>query len=140
MTKGTEKLAENGPPIPDRGVRTVRVPIRIADGAIVLAWGAALPEMSNCSGELIVPASAIRNAADLAILSAEERIPLLPAGSTVLCKLGARHIPTDLLKLCQFASLPEVPHQRAAFVEIVLEEDLDLRLRGTKPALLCDVT
>jgi uncharacterized protein DUF3293 len=139
MTKGPESLAENGPPLPDRSVRTVRVPIRIADGAVVLAWGTALPEMRDCSGDLIVPASAIRNAADLAILSADDWIPFLPAGATVLCKLGARHIPAGLLKLCQFALLPEAPHQRAAFVEIVLEKDLELRLRGTKPALLGDV-
>ncbi|MEQ1761055.1 MAG: DUF3293 domain-containing protein [Vicinamibacterales bacterium] len=95
--------------------------------------------MSDCSGELVVPASAIRDASDLALLDVNQRIPFLPKGATVLCKLGARHVPKDLLILCKLERLPEPPHQRAAFVEIVLEEDLELRLRGTKPALLGDV-
>jgi hypothetical protein len=139
MAKDTDALAENGPPPVEQGVKTVRVPVRIVDGEVQLLWGAALPGMSDCSGDLIVPASAIQDPADLAMLSKEELIPLLPAKSTVLCKLGARHIPPGLLPKCKMAMLPEAPYQKAAFVEIVLEEALELRLRGTKPALLTNV-
>src|SRR5262249_28092054 len=138
MAKDPDALAENGPPA-EEGVKTVRVPVRIVDGEVQLAWGATLPRMSNCSGDLIVPASAIHNPADLAMLSKRELIPLLTAKPTVLCKLGARHIPPELLPKCKVAMLPEAPHQRAAFVEIVLEGALELRLRGTKPALLTNV-
>jgi hypothetical protein len=139
MAKDPDAMAENGPPPVEEGAKTVRVPVRIVDGEVQLAWGAALPKIADCIGDLIVPASAIQDTADLAMLSKEELIPLLPAKSIVLCKLGARHIPPAMLPKCKLATLPEAPYQRAAFVEIVLEEDLELRLRGTKPALLTSV-
>lgn len=139
MAKDPDALAENGPPSVEQGVKTVRVPVRIVDGKVELAWGATLPRIADCSGDLIVPASAIQDPADLAMLSREEWIPLLPAKSILLCRLGARHIPPGLLPKCKLAVLPEAPYQRAAFVEIVLEKDLELRLRGTKPALLTNV-
>ena len=104
----------------------------------MLSWGAALPDMSDCAGELIVPASAIRNADDRVLLDGDQRIPFLPAGATVLCKLGARHIPAGLLKALTVA-VPDPTHEGAAFVEVVLREPLQLHWRGTKPAPLGDV-
>jgi hypothetical protein len=136
LAKDSDHLAENGPPRVEQGVKSVRIPIRIVDGSVQLAWGAVLPQMEDCSGDLIVPASAIKDSADLAVLSRDEVIPLLPAGATVLCRLGARHIPPALLQRCKVAKLPEAPYQKAAFVEIVLQDALELRLRGTKHALL----
>ena len=94
-------------------MKTVRVPIRIVGGEVQLAWGATLPKIADCSGDLVVPASAIQNPADLAMLSKEELIPLLPAKSIVLCKLGARHIPAALLPKCKLATLPEDMDQQA---------------------------
>jgi uncharacterized protein DUF3293 len=85
-----------------------------------------------------VRAAAISNDADLAALTAEESIPLLPAGTKLLCRLGARHVPLELKRDCVEEALPEPSYRNALFVEILLEENLDLRFRSSKSAILDD--
>jgi hypothetical protein len=109
MSEKSRPLAENGPPIPDASANTVVIPIRIIDGAVRSISGGALLKMTDCVGvgELTVRAAAICDEADLAALTAEESIPLLPAETKLLCRLGARHVPLELKPDCIEEPVPE---------------------------------
>jgi hypothetical protein len=128
-------LAENGPPLPDASKRTVSIPIRVINGVVVSFEGKALPALKDCIGDLVVPAFALKNSEDLDRLTEEKLWPLFKEGETLLCRLGARHIPRNLVQKCRRERVPDSAAD-GAFVEIVLDEPLHMRTRGTKIATL----
>lgn len=107
MSDKWRPLAENGPPLPDSSAKTVVIPVRIIDRVVRSISGGALLKMTDCVVELKVRAAAICSDSDLAALTAEESIPLLPAGTKLLCRLGARHVPLNLKPDCIEEPLPE---------------------------------
>jgi hypothetical protein len=128
-------LADNGPPLPDASKRTVAIPIKIVNGALVTFEGQPLPALKDCIGDLLVPAFALKNQEDLGRLTAEKVRPLFQKGEMLLCRLGARHIPQNLVSKCRREKVPDSTAD-GAFIEIVLEEPLQIRTRGTKSPTL----
>jgi hypothetical protein len=136
MSEESRPLAESGPPLPHASAKTVVIPVRIIDGVVRSISGGELLKMTDCVGELTVRAASICNQADLAAFTAEESIPLLPAGTKLLCRLGARHVQLELKRDCIEEPLPEPSYRNGLFIEILLEEDLGIRFRSSKSATL----
>lgn len=128
-------LAPNSPPMPDAFAKTVSIPVHVRGGKIVSFGGGGLPDLEDCVGDLIVPAFAVKDPEALKYLSGEKVDEVLPKGAILLCRLGGRHVPAELLERCRFEHVPNWP-EKAPFVELRLEEPLHLRWRGTKKAKL----
>jgi hypothetical protein len=131
------QLASNGPPRTDEQARTVSISIQIVKGQLLEFGGAALPTLTDCIGDLIVPAFAVASPVDRERLTKEELVELFQRDTVLRCRLSARHIPEDRLPSCQFHKVPHA-HIHSAFVEIVLDEALNLRKRGSKSPRLND--
>lgn len=134
MTRLTD-LAQNGPRMPDPMARNVSIPVKAVGGVLLTFEGQPLPALGECIGDLVVPAFAIKDEQVLEQLTKETLRQLFDKGATLMCRVGARHIPDQMLERCKIAPVPDsvLP---APFVEIVLDEPLMLRYRATKKALL----
>jgi hypothetical protein len=120
--------------IPDPFSRTVRIPVRIVNGTLCLfPEEGKLPGLKNGTiGDLIVSAHAFENAKDAAQF-AEERMELfLPSGTRLIAEVNPTEAP-DAIRAMVKTDLPGLP---GAGVEIVLCEDQEILMRGTKPATL----
>lgn len=85
-----ERLASHGPPIPNSSDRTVPIPIQIRGGTIVEFGRGSLPELTDCVGELIVPAFAVSKSDDLQRLTVSTERVLFEAGTPLLCRVSGR--------------------------------------------------
>jgi hypothetical protein len=132
------QLASNGPPRTNEQARTVSIPIRVVKGRLLEFGGAGLPTLTDCVGDLVVPAFAVASPDDRERLTKEELVELFQRDTVLRCRLSARHLPEKLLPKCQFHKVP-YSHIHSAFVEVVLDEALTLRKRGSKSPRLDDV-
>ncbi len=119
--------------------RTVAIPIRVDNGAIVELGGGSFPVLQDCVGELIVPAFALANAKDRERFTSSATRELFQAGTPLLCRVSGQQVPAELLPMCRVESVPDSTTP-GAFVEIVLKDPLRLITRGTKRAVLAGVT
>ena len=136
----TFKLPPYNPiPWPERE-KVIRIPVRVGkNGKIEYFYGGTLPVlMEGTIGDLVVPAWSIAEEKEAFRLQQEHIVPLLPSGSIVRLVVDHRHTPDDLRghlkKGIQRGS------RNPMGVEVILQEKLMLRLRGTKPATLQDAT
>lgn len=132
-----ECLASHGPPIADAVDRTVAIPIRVSNGAILEFSHGPLPELADCIGELVVPAFAVKNSNDRERFTTSRARDLFEAGTPLLCRVSGRQVPVELLPKCRVEPVPDTTTP-GAFVEIVLKDPLRLITRGTKRAVLAN--
>ena len=130
-----DHLASHGRPTPDATWRTVSIPVRIVEGKIETFGKTDLPELADCVGDLVVPAFAVKNADDIEWLTRSRVRMLFDKDTTLLCRISGRLVPRELVKECRTEVVPD-SGTLGAFVEVVLEEPLFLRSRGTKKATL----
>jgi hypothetical protein len=120
---------------PDAPWRTVSIPIRIADARVEAFGRKDLPLLSDCIGDFIVPAFAVKNTADLEWLTRTQVKMLFDKDTPLLCRLSGRQVPPELVGKCRTEVVPDAGSP-GAFVEVLLAEPLYLRSRGTKKASL----
>jgi hypothetical protein len=120
--------------IPDPVEKRVVLPVRCRAGAIEFFYGGPLPTLEEGTiGELVVPMFALKNQSLLSALNGPSDVELFPERTTLLAGLRPeREIPL-LPEPFRDDKLPLGFH---GFAEIVLQQPLVLRLRGTKRAVL----
>lgn len=137
VEKAPGPLARSRPRIEDNA-STLTITVRIQGSEIRQYDGSPLPKLSDCIGELTIPAFAVAEEEDRAVLADEVSVEILKAGSIVRCRISPspndNSVPPD-------AVFHQIPGQQlfGAFVEVVLEEPLVLRTRGGKRATLGQV-
>lgn len=116
--------------IPDHTEKTVLLPVRIKNGKVELYDGSKLPKIRDALyAELIVPALAIEDNAFLENVSNEQSLLMFPQGETLYVKMNLQY--DGNIDEALIDSM--LDH---TYLEIILEEDLVLHLRGTKRAYL----
>ena len=128
-------LASQGARLPDWAARSVSIPVKVVEGQILALDGGCLPELTECIGDLVVPAFAVKNPQDLETLTKAEVRQLFDSETRLLCRVSGRHIPDALIERCRVEPVPDSAAP-GAFVEIVLEEPLLLTTYGSKRATL----
>jgi hypothetical protein len=121
----------------EKTARTVRLNVVLDDGRCTLATGTPLPKLKKgASAELVVYALDLLDENERKKLVSERNIPFLPAGTTLWARVKEDDIPRNLLPhRKEMTVYPVVPDH---FVAFVLEEDLQLKLRAAKGAVLVD--
>lgn len=123
--------------IPEKTARTVRISVILDDGKCVLATGTPLPKLKKgASAELVVYASDLLDENERNQLISERNISFLPSGTTLWARVKEDEISTNLSshrkKLTIYPVVPDT------FVALLLEDDLQLKLRAAKGAVLVD--
>jgi hypothetical protein len=129
-----ENLAAHGQPPPDAFERNVSIPVRVVNGKIE-GIARPFPKLSDCIGDLVVPAFAVVNADDLEWLTRSDVRLLFEKDTLLLCRVSGRQVPPGLVEKCRAEVVPNSA-SRGAFVEVVLLEPLYLRSQGTKRSKL----
>ena len=125
--------------IPNELRKTVRLPIKIQEGRVVAAYDGPLPRLlENTTGDLIVPAHAVWEPGLVDHLHQEHELTMLEAGKIVRFDIRIKDVPSHLLSYV-YPSDGFRSRGVIGLVEVVLEEPLKIRLRGTKRAELCFV-
>jgi hypothetical protein len=120
--------------IPDPFARTVMLPIRVNAGVVEFFYGGALPALKDGTiADLVVPASALEDQRLLGPLSNRLDVPILPKGTRLIA--GIRDC-SKLPALPEKYRLDGLPLGFSGHAEIVLQDALVLRFRGTKRAIL----
>lgn len=119
--------------------RTVLIPIRVRDGSVELLYGGPLPVLEDGTvGDLVVPAFAFRDAELLQQYIRELAGPILAAGTVLLASVSTATARRPEGVLDQPIDGSAVQGGVGPFVKLVLEDSLELTLRGTKRAALRD--
>ena len=120
--------------------KTIRIPVRVGmNGQIEYFYGGDLPEIRDGTiGDLVVPAWSIADEKEASRLQQEHVVQLLPSNSAVMLLVDHRGTPDKLKK--PLKKEMQLSSRTSESVEVILREDLKLRLRGTKPATLEDAT
>jgi hypothetical protein len=121
--------------IPDRFARTVRILVQITDGMCRRVGGQPLPKLStNTTAELVLSAYDIADPKELADLTSERTVPLLPKDTTLWARVKEDQIPASLLghRACKKIW----PVEPGLFVSFTLTADLALLIRAGKNAAL----
>lgn len=110
--------------------KSVRIPIRINQGQLdFIGDGSLLMLKDGTVGELVVPASAVRDENLLASLNREESVLFLSATTQLLFNINLNEVPETLRK---FVKHPRIHPLPGGYVEGILQADLYLQIRGTK--------
>jgi hypothetical protein len=121
---------------PDPLKKTTRIPFRFVKGKFVhLGDGTEINELTeDCIGDILVETWKVTNADRVQEYDTEVEVDFLPKGTKLLARVNSTHVPDRLRERLseEKAMIGDVT------VEIMLEEDLRLVLRGTKPAKLVD--
>lgn len=120
--------------IPDPLAKTVLLPVRIRAGKVEFFYGGPLPALKeNTIADLIVPAYALANQQLIGALANELAFSVLPKRSRVLVGLRPE---CPGLPLINRVGKDRMPFEFGWFGEVILEEELGMRFRGTKRAIL----
>lgn len=119
---------------PDPSRKTVNIPVRVRNGAIVQADDPPLPDIADGAlGDLVLPEWTIQDKIQLEALQRHTVIRLLTADSSIWIGLSPESMQhTKTPPLCR----PDRLLSRFLFAEALLENDLNLLIRGTKAAQL----
>lgn len=118
----------------DSDTQTVRIPVIIRNGSLEFQSGGSLADLKDgASGELIVEAGTIRDKNLRNALLQETRHRILPADSTLYFHMNPANTPEPLRQ--HLVHLSHIPIS-GFYVKALLQANLELRLRGTKPATL----
>lgn len=117
--------------------KTVKIPIRVVDGQIKYFYGGNLPKIKEGTiGDLIVPEYCVSSSLALDVLMEENIVGILPAKSTIMAAVNRNQIPEEKLdQTIDITTSIEYQIERR-FVEIILQESLRMRERGSKKANL----
>ncbi|MBK9173216.1 MAG: hypothetical protein IPM28_09460 [Chloracidobacterium sp.] len=123
--------------IPNPQKKTIKIPIRIVDGQVQYLYGGDLPKIRNVSGDLVIPAFALRDPVQAEELSREDGSEMLPAGSELMINVNVDTYSKGVLTKLRnpFQDLPAVA-PKEGFVRFRLDEPLYLWHRGTKSSQL----
>lgn len=121
---------------PDPLKKTTRIPFRFINGRFVhFDDDTEITELlDGCIGDIVIENFKINDAARTEAYNAEVEVAFLPAGTKLLARVNPRHVPDDF----QSYMVEDGGLIGGGRVEIILEGDLRLQLRGTKPARLLD--
>src|SRR5437868_4419756 len=100
MSTDDRQFAENGPPLPDLGTRTVCILVSVVSGQLVQFDGTTLPALKDCSGALTIPEFAIKDSKVKDELTQQRTKTLFEKGHVLFCRLGAGRIPGSLRPKC----------------------------------------
>lgn len=116
--------------IPDPLERQVQIPIRFVAGTFESLYGGPLPDIKDTTiGTLTIPAFAFGKPEQLQAYIRELTCPILPAKSRLLVQVSGALTNATGLWTPSGERLPlDAP---GPFVELVLEETLELTLRGS---------
>lgn len=115
--------------------RSVRIPFKVVDGALKYFYGGKLPQLRDGTiGDLVVPHSSLLDSKERDRLEQERIELLLPAGTLILMRMR-NAVQSANRSGCRL-NPPTFPPGEGMFVELLLTEDLSLRLRGSKPGAL----
>lgn len=121
---------------PDPLRKTTRIPFRFVRGRFVhFDDGTEITELvEGCIGDIVIENLKINDATRIKEYNAEAEVDFLPSGTRILARVNSTNVPAELRERLseQGAMIGDVR------VEIILENDLRLQLRGTKPAKLID--
>jgi hypothetical protein len=120
----------------DKASIQIRIPVRIENGRVNFFYPGPLPEMRNGAvGDLVVDRSFVLNQADVERLEHQEDQELLPKGTVLRVAVEPKQ---DIPGAVLIQSPAEKMDGASAthYVEVVLQEALVLRLRGTKLGVL----
>jgi hypothetical protein len=120
--------------IPDPLEKKVVLPVRFRSGFVEFFYGGPLPALQDgVIGDLVVPAFAVQDQRLLGPLSNHLDVPVLPKGTRLLAGLRPDTRLPDLERQLR----KDRPQEGfPTYAEIILRESLELRLRGTKRAVL----
>jgi hypothetical protein len=110
----------------------------LQDGQVSAVDPSGLPQLSDGTGMLMVPASSFKKAEQLESFRREVITNLLAEGTILLCRVGWKRVPAALRPRCKRARL-EHSARYGAFVEVVLAGALKLRMMGAKKGSFEDV-
>lgn len=120
--------------INDSGMRTVKIAVRIVDGALCPFYGKSWPKLRDGAiGEVTFPAHAFREASDVALLTSRLGIPFIRSGEKLLVAINND---TDKEGIVREGNQFISATRHFSFVEIITDGELRLDLRGTKRATL----
>lgn len=122
--------------IPDPFKKTVKIPVQVIDGQVVPLYGGELPKMIKITGDLIVPAFALVDRAEVEELSRQGTSEMLPAGSELLINVNVDEKGDGLYIEFQNRNVWLPRTRRSGFVRVILNEPLILWHRGTKSSML----
>lgn len=115
--------------------KTVKIPVRIVDGKPVFFYGGDLPKLKEGAiGDLVLPSYAVLDKDKLLHLEEEQECDFLPKGTRLLANVR-REVRSAYLIVND--GQKDLPWGIAGgFVEFFLEEDLKMKMRGTKKPVL----
>jgi len=117
--------------IPDPMRKTVLIPIRIKDGEINFFYGGKLPKLKEGTiGDLVVPSFFVIDKRKLALLERVDTKVFLKKSTSLMVQINplnedAKEGGIEWLQIIE-------NYTKRPFVEVVLKEDLEIELRGTK--------
>jgi hypothetical protein len=116
--------------------KTTGIPFRFTNGKFVhFDDNTEITELAEgCIGDIVIENFKITDEVRVNEYNVEVEVPFLAKGTKLLARVNESHIPDGL----QGGVSEERALIGGARVEIILEEDLSLRLRGTKLAKLSD--
>jgi len=114
--------------------KTTRIPFKVVDGKLVHIYGGGeITELRQGSiGDIVVRTEDLTNEGRSKQYNSEKIVDFLPSGSTLRARVRTKHVPESLKE----EYLAESNELDTGFVEMVLQQDLQLQLRGTKEARL----
>ena len=116
--------------------KTTRIPFKVVYGKLVHFYdGKPITELrEGCSGDIVIEDFKIEEQTRVLQYNAGAEVDFLPTGTRILARVNSSNVPAERREGLseQGAMIGDVR------VEIILEDDLQLQLRGTKPAKLMD--
>jgi hypothetical protein len=124
--------------IPDPLEKTVLIPVKIVEGKVEFFYGGPLPVLKEgVVGDLRVPRYAVLDEAVLEKLEMGETVEIIPAGGRLGALINIKDSISDEIR--KYLIEPKgIFDGQGQLIEIVLQEPLRLRLRGTKRGELCE--
>jgi len=116
--------------------KTIVIPIRISDGRVVQLDNSPLPKLNDGAvGELTLLERNVLDEGVIQRLQAHDTVGLLSKGSSVFLGVSIGYVPSSRHEvLNQTKDLGII--SQYVFVEVILDEILKLRFRGSKSAVL----
>ena len=113
---------------------TTRIPFKVVEGKLVHIYGGGeITELRNGAiGDIVVKTADLTDEGRLKQYNSEKIVDFLPKGAKLRARVKTKSIPEALKK----GFLPVSTEPDTAYVEIILQQDLQLQLRGTKDARL----
>jgi len=113
--------------------KKTRIPFRVVNGQLVHFYdGTPIKDLSDGTvGDIVVNNYQIKDKARVSQYNSEQVVPFLPSNTLLIASVSLKSVPKDLRERLLSDHGKFIPNGK---VEIFLEQELMLRLRGTKHA------